>query len=830
MSRRILPGAATPRRWPAVCLGHSASRNSMLGMPAHGGAAPADPPKPQDADPLPMRNAPKRRRIKVRRPCRSLAVLVAVSAISMPVALLTSQAAMAAPSASAADRLAAQSQAGVALAITGMTPRQAAPGSTITVTGTLKNTSQQQLSNLAIRLLSSGRVTSVAQIEAGASDPEALADAPVPGASWQTGQVQPGATVPWSIHVKAKAIGMTSFGVYPLVAQAQATQALTDLPLAAAATYLPYIPAKKGPYRSSIPARTKISWVWPLIGQPLLTTPGQNACQAPQAQALAASLGSSGRLGELVAAGANDSHAAITWAIDPALLANVKALTACGSSEPKWAAAADDWLSKIRQLSAAQPVFLTPYGDPDVAALIGAGHSSDVREAFQDGSTIGNKILKRTPSEGTAASRPAAQDETSGIAWPADGIPGDPPGARAGDTGYTVLENLASDGIQTLLLPSSYLPAEHATVVRTPDDGVYMKLLLANDSLTRLLGSGGSSADSVFATTQEFLAETALLAKQNPGQPIVVAPPQRWAPAAQLAASLLAVTDSASWLSPASLASLTSGKNIQIRPLPSGRPHLMLSPREVRVLHRVDSKIAKLELLRARSDPDDYLPVLAAESSAWQDAPGTALSALRALELRIRHQLSQGVQIESEQRFTLGGLKGSVPVSVDNTLSYAVAVRLRPVVTSSQGSGITITVSPGGVVNRSGLVTIPPHNVVTVRLRVQATQVGASTVTLSLENRLGQPLLGSPTQQMTIQATQVGVLGVIIFAVALGIFLIATAARAARRGRAAPAAEQATDPRIAAEHADDGPGEPPEPDTVMAERTQLGAAGAPGRD
>lgn len=769
----------------------------------------------------------------MRRPYRSLAVIVAVSAISMPVALLASQAAIAAPSAGAAARVAAQSQASVVLTITSMTPRQAAPGSTIAVTGTLRNASQHQLSDLTVQLLSSATpVSTVAEIEEGASEPYLLgAIRSVPGTSWQTrGQLKPGAVVPWSIHVKAKAIGMTNFGVYPLVAQAQSTQAqstLTGLPLATATTYLPYTPAKKGPYRSSIPARTKISWVWPLMDKPL-TGAGQGACHGPQAQTLAASLGRGGRLGQLVTAAANGSRAEITWAIDPALLADVQALTACGSSQPKWAAAASNWLNKVRQLSSAQPMFVAPYGDPDVAALIGARHESDVSQAFSDGGSIGSKILRRDVSAGTATGQPASQGRTSSIAWPADGIPGDSAGD---DAGGAVLENLASYGIQTLLLPSSYLSAEHATVLRTPVNGSYMKLLLANESLTRLLGTGGSTADSAFATAQEFLAATALLAKQRPGQPIVVAPQQRWAPAPGLAADLLAVTGSASWLSPASLTSLTSGKKLPVlTPLPSERRHRMLNGKEAQLLRRVDGALAKLELLRARSDSNDYLPLFAAESSAWQGTPKVVLGALRALEQRIRRQLTQGVQIESEQRFTLGGLKGNVPVSIDNTLNYAVAVRLRLLVDPSQSGGITITVSPGGAVNRTGLVTIAPHNVVTVRLRVQATHVGATTVTLSLENSKGGALLGSSAQQMTLQATQVGVLGVIIFAVALGIFLIATAARAARRGRLAPAADQPTDPGLAAEHADDRPAAPPEPDTVMAERTELGAAGAPGRD
>jgi Family of unknown function (DUF6049) len=760
----------------------------------------------------------------VGRPSRSLAAIVAVSAISIPVALATSRAAVAEPSARSAAHLATQPQAGVAITITDMTPRQAGPSSTITVTGRLKNTTQEQLSHLAVRLLSStSPLSDVTQIEAGQSDPSEIAGTPLPGGSWQSnGRLRPGESVGWSIRVKAKAIGMTDFGVYPLVAQVQSMQ--TNVTPGTAATYLPYVPAKKGTYGSSIPARTKISWVWPLIDKPLLIRPGQDICQSAQAQELAESLGSSGRLGQLVGAGANGAQTAITWAIDPALLGNVNALTNCSSSQPKLAAAARTWLDKLRQLSSAQPAFVTPYGDPDVATLIGAGHERDVAQAFRYGGSTGSRILNRAVSAGTAARRPAAQHESASIAWPAGGIPGN----AGGQAGYNVLSNLASVRIQTVLLGSAYLPGEQATVLRTPiGTGGYMYMLLANDSLSRLIGRA-STGQSAFTTTQEFLAETALLARQ--GAPIVVAPPQRWAPGKGLAADLLAVTGSASWLSPVSLTSLTSAKHIPLRRLPAEPRHRKMRRLQATILRRVDSRIEQLGVLQAKPDPDDYLAMFAAESSAWQGRTQrtAALDQLRALDQRIRRQLSQGVQIEAEQRVTLGGLKGSVPVSIDNTLGYPVAVRV--VVDYNSSSGIKIAVTPGGVVDKDGLVTIPPHNVVTVRLRVQATEVGSTVVTLSLANRHRTPLLHSQTQQMTIQATQVGVLGVIIFAVALGIFLIATAARAARRGRVAPAAEQAAGPGLAGEQADDRPAGPPEPDTVMAERTELGAAGTPGRD
>ena len=229
-----------------------------------------------------------------RRAGSTLAAMLAFSAISMPVMLLTSQAAKAAPAAAAASGHDAQTT--VAIAITGMTPRQAAPSSTITVKGTLKNVSQQQISDVAVRLLSSNTTLStVDQLLTSASELYGPADMLLPGASWlPKGQLQPGEVVNWSIHVKAKAIGMAAFGVYPLAAQAEDT--VTADPLATSTTYLPYVPAKKGADGSTIPARTKISWIWPLIDKPLLSQPGQSVCQGgAQAQALAASL-SSGRL------------------------------------------------------------------------------------------------------------------------------------------------------------------------------------------------------------------------------------------------------------------------------------------------------------------------------------------------------------------------------------------------------------------------------------------------------------------------------------------------------------------------------------------------------
>ena len=143
-------------------------------------------------------------------------------------------------------------------------------------------------------------------------------------------------------------------------------------------------------------------------------------------------------------------------------------------------------------------------------------------------------------------------------------------------------------------------------------------------------------------------------------------------------------------------------------------------------------------------------------------------------------------------------------------------------------------------------MTIPARSPRTIRLHIQAAQVGSTTITMRVENQRGQ-LLPSPPARMTVQATQVGVLGMIIFACALGVFLIASAARAVRHGRpipAGPAAPQGgarpagmgsdyagnkvPDGERAPADVSEGGERAGEPATVVPEHSELGAAGPPG--
>jgi len=783
---------------------------------------------------------PRTGRALVPRTGRALAVWLALAAIALPAALLASQEAALA----ATGKRVAQNQ--VSVTITDMTPQEAGPGTTITVTGTVTNSSRQPISHLSVQLLASRTAVSTsAELRPGSTTQDGLASTPVPGGSWESdGALQAGGTDTWSVKVKANSIGMTAFGVYPLTARAQTTVAQ----FGAATTYLPYVPARKGAYGKSIPAQAKIAWVLPLIDQPLLDQPWQRSCAGAQARALAASLGSGGRLGELVAAGGDptgtadaysaatgpgrkaqdravrsqqaqslSSYDGVTWAVDPALLANVKALTTCGSSQPRWASTAQSWLAELGQVTKAEPMFLTPYGDPNVAALANTRLSGDVDTSIVLGRHIGQQILDRNlGSPSGAASSSGAQSQAAAIAWPAGGIAGYP----------TTTEPLVAKGVQTLLLSQSALPTEDSTVLRVPNDiGGYLNILLANEPLTRLLSADGSTVagsteGSAFATEQDFLAQTALAAQQGqPGAPVIVAPPQRWDPAKGLTTELLAETASAPWLSPVSLTSLTAAKDIPRVPSPAfAYSAARLGKSQLRKLARADNGIRQLDNMAAHPDSKLLLAVATIESSAYQrKSRKIARAMLRTVMSKVGQQ-ERGVQIFAEPRVTLGGLKGSVPVSIDNRLGYAVKVKLK--LNYSTATGVKITPDPGG------LVTVQAHTAETVRLHVQATEVGSTVLTLSLENQSGQPLLAQ-AQSMTVEATQVGVLGVIICAAALGVFLVAYAARAVRRGPAGGAGDPA-DPSPAADQGDGHSTEPAEPDTVMAERSELGAAGAPG--
>ncbi len=665
----------------------------------------------------------------------------------------------------------------VSLAITSVSPTYARPNETVTVSGTLTNVSGTAMSGLSIQLRSSpDPFTSRGSLQEYA-DGTFLADEPVAGAVTTLKEpVAARTTVTWSVPLPVNDVGMTAFGVYPLAAQAENSSLA---PLTVSRTFLPFWPKNK----SLQPDTEAIAWIWPLIDQPR-----QAACSGLLNNGLQSSLASGGRLNDLLQAGGEFSGSAhLTWAIDPALLADVNTMTkpytvtkpsdfsrgqCTGTTRPA-SQAAQSWLAQLRAATTGQPVFVTPYADADVAALTRFHMTTDLASAFTQGRAVATSLLNRNFT-GSGATDSA---NMTGLAWPADGI-----------ANRAVLKNLAANGISAVVLDSSTMPPSpqqdytpSAQTTASDGTGTPMTVLLSDDTITQIIGTANSPSDSkatAFAVEQRYLAETAMIAAEQPsiGRSVVVAPPRRWDPPAGLASDLLSETVTAPWLHPVSLGDLAAVKDPSgkvTRQPPRARSKAQLSRGLLGQARQVEQQANLLTSVERNPSPLLEHAAAAIESSAWRGG-GSAARQGAALARQISAYLAGQagrLKVFVVRRVTLGGLKGTVPVSISNGLSYAVNVKLQ----ADPSSGITVRGPPH-------LVTVPQGQQVIVKIAVSATTVGSTELRLRLLTPQGAPF--SPAASVTIQATHYGTLALVIMAAALGVLVLTAIARGFRARRA----------------------------------------------
>jgi hypothetical protein len=705
----------------------------------------------------------------------------AIALALLPAALMLAAAgpAAAAPAAGSQQR----GSLPVSLAITSITPAYAVPGQPVIVRGTVTNTSGAPITGMTVRLRSSSTpFASRDELQFYADGRTVAADFPVPGAATSAlRMLAPHVTADWSISVRTRQLGLTQFGVYPLAAEADSAAGTA---LVTSRTFLPFWPGK----RALDPVRQDIAWIWPMIN-----APQQSACGGLLTNNLASSFGAAGRLSELLTAGrAYAARAHLTWSIDPALLASAQTMSspyqfggtaACtGRSSRPASGAAQSWLAGLKAATAGHPVFVTPYADVDVAAMVHRGLNSELARAFTAGRLTATRILGRNFTlAGGAAAGGDHSKELPGLAWPADGI-----------ANYAVLNSLAISGVSTVVLGSATMPPSPSqnftpgAVTTTPSgEGPRMHVLLADDTITQILGTAdrgqASAGPSSFAVAQRFLAETAMVAAERPAlaRSVVVAPPRDWDPPAGLAGQLLESTVTAPWLRPVSLPRLAAAgpgpgqvhrKLLQVSGKNELRAGLLAG------VKRVSKSAALLQSIRLRPDPALSPAIMTVVSSAWR---GTRAGTRRARHLlgRVSAYVTDqesSVMIIDPERVTLGGLSGTLPVSITNGLPYPVRVRLH--VTLPPGGGrITVTLPPGSV-------TVPRGADVTLKLHVRAGTVGSTTIQLSLRTPEGAPLPGHPVT-LTVQATHFGTLALVIIGAALGVFVLTSVRRALRHGR-----------------------------------------------
>ena len=451
----------------------------------------------------------------------------------------------------------------LSVTINAMNPSYAAPGTTVRLSGTVTNGTRQTQAGLDVRLFTSAsHFITRDRMDAYVSRGVASDLIPAGNPFFVSASLRPGTTASWTASFQAGTQGITSFGVYGVTAQ---LQDLSGNVISADQTLLPFWPGSRV---AGLASPLKISWLWPLIGQPQ-----QKVCTATLAtNDLAGDLGQGGRLSALLDAGASHPGAQLTWVIDPALLSDVSTMTrryqvggqpTCTGAAPQPAsAAAANWLATLRKVTPGQPTVLTPYANVDMAALVHQGLTRNLATAYRTGEAVAGSVLHGTFGHD--------------VAWP--------PGGTAD---LSLLTNLAAiEHVGTVVLNSSQMPPVNADAVFRPDDavaslrvaGLPVNVLLSDNTLTGVLRAGNTSSGTLaksteFAVRQRFLAETAMIAAEAPDsrRTIVVAPPGGWSPSEALASDLLGETATTPWLTPTTLTSLSSAADTE-RAVPRHSP------------------------------------------------------------------------------------------------------------------------------------------------------------------------------------------------------------------------------------------------------------------
>ena len=704
------------------------------------------------------------------------------AAFAAPAAIVTAGLALASPArasaahqASPAHHASAAQLAGtqrVSVTIGSMNPQYAAPGATVTVAGTVSNRTSQTQAGLEVQLYTSptkflSRDGMDSYLAHGGDGTLQAAGTPfiIPAG------VPPGGSTSWTASFQVSAEGISTFGVYPITAQVQ--DSAGDF-LAADQTLLPFWPGQRP---AGLLRPLEISWLWPLIDQP-----HHQVCAALTSNDLAASLDPGGRLSALLTAGASQPDADPTWVIDPALLSDVATMARpyqagskpnCTGAVPEPAStAAASWLAALRKVTPAQPTVITPYANVDMTALVHQGLTADLAAAYDTGDAVADSVL-----HGNFGHE---------LAWP--------PGGTAD---LSVLTKLATaEHVGTVVLNSSEMPLADAGVFQ-PDDavtslrvaGLPLNVLLANDTLTGVLKAGDASSGTLpkatqFAVRQRFLAETAMIAAEEPNsaRAIVVAPPEDWSPPETLASDLLGETTNTPWLTPAPLGSLSSAPDTQRTVPRQSPPASKASPGELSrgYLDRVRSVGAQVSVYKSilyKPEPG-YVPgldqaLIATESAAWRGGEASRGLAQADNLSDYLQSAEKKVQIITSAQVPMGGSSGLVPVSIQNGLLLQ-AVKVKVVATVAATSQLTIG-------HFQDVIVIPPQQAVTVRLPVSSAPQGSTQIQISLTSADGMPLTFVRGSSLTVQSTRYGRAILVLIAAAIGVLVLTSVYRGVRR-------------------------------------------------
>lgn len=669
-------------------------------------------------------------------------------------------------------------------------PRTVTPGSAVTVTGTVENTGEETISDLAVRLQRGEVITTRPELAAERDDRDP-ATAVVPAFQEISGELEPGDELPFSYTVPSEELRLDRDGVYPALLNVNGTVDGQPRRVGELSTYLvqqPVVPT----------VRTTVAWLWPLTERTSRTAAGGFADDS-----LADSVAVDGRLDRALAVlerlpstvAADGSGLrpvlSVTLAVDPALVEALAIMAEGpyavageeGAGEGTEEAAA--FLERLRAVAAAHPVVALPYGDVDGDSLVAAGLPDALTRSLP-GTPAGTAQAAAPPpapdgAPGTAAPTPGTgtpppdeDDDGLGagaailadvlgveprtdLAWAADGslLPATVDVLRAGGAERFVLGTQGvTDGAAAVGL-SGTSTAAHATAASA---GGELDVLVADPTISALVGTAEDTAGGARLAEQRYLAELAVITQQAPAgsaPTVLVAPPREVEVGPEGAGSMLADTAATPWLAPGTVEQLSTAPVTSIGELTSPVDAPRLDPAgmaDVVTAVALRDDLAGAVVGDAATALRRYDAAVARTVSlAWRDDPAAfraAAADLVDLFERLRGRVT--LLAPADGTYSLASSDAPLVLTVRNDLPFAVEVLLDLRTRGSRGLSISDI----------GPQTLAPGQRTTLQVPTEVRSSGGFAVTAALTTPSGRPL-GEPVD-LQVKSTAYGPISLII--------------------------------------------------------------------
>ena len=636
----------------------------------------------------------------------TLSLLLVVAAVILPSAVTAS--------------VAAEIPRPLTIEITSLTPLAPSAKDSLTLTGTVANTSGETVPAVTVRLRVGGEPLAdrkaLVDISNGTSSPNGSG---VDGTRTPTiADLRPGQTAPFILTVPMENLALGSAGVYLLAVEAQSDPGDGNLTrVGLGRTFLPWFP---------VPAETPITGLvtlWPLTDTPAVDSDGVLLDdQIPR------DVSPGGRLRVLLDAGGPHASA-LTWLVDPALLETVDAMSSgyrVHSGNQLVAGTASEqaatWLDEVRRVTGQSAVLALPYACPDDVALVRGSLTREVVRA----------ITSAAPTVSATLRHPVV----STLAWPDNGYVDESTLRAISDAAPRAV--LVSGG--QLRSESDFTPTGLTTLPSSLGSGT---AVISDPTLSSIASGAHDSAADILQARQRLISDLALIGLELPAnqRTVVIAPPLQWASNSAFLTEMLTAITTVPWVRPTSLPSLLGAEPSSVprvlKPYPTSATKAELSSDYVsRIAAARTSTTLVSDVIAGSAVTTAAIneSLARSASSAFRSDRPLGLALIASARAQVSHMLS-GVRIVSKGSVTLPGDTGIIPISIANTLDSPVTVSL------------SIQATPSVRLSTSAIapVTVPAQS--TTLVEVPARVTGSDPVSLTV--RLTAPdgaAFGAPAQ------------------------------------------------------------------------------------